>query len=60
MESSDPLYRGSVELISQFLSSMILYNHSLYFKSGEINSCRLSPLPTGSHLNYKLKIYFAI
>ena len=39
---------GSNELISTFLSSrpMILYNHPSYFKSGEINSCRLSPLPT--------------
>ena len=27
---------------------MILYNHPSYFKSGEINSCRLSPLPTNS------------
>ena len=25
---------------------MILYNPPSYFKSGEINSCRLSPLPT--------------
>ena len=25
---------------------MILYNHPSYFKSGEINSCRLWPLPT--------------
>ena len=29
---------GSSELISKFLSSMVLYNHSSYFKSGEINS----------------------
>ena len=29
-----------------FLSFMILYNHPSYFKSGEINSCGLSPLPT--------------
>ena len=36
---------GASELISKFLSSMILYNHSSYLKSGEINSCRLSPLP---------------
>ena len=49
VESSDPLYReGSSELISKLLSSMLLYNHSSYFKSGEINSCRLSPLPTRS------------
>ena len=41
-----PVQGGSSELISKFLSSMILYNHSSYFKSGEINSCRLSPLPT--------------
>ena len=36
---------GSNELISKFLSSMILYNHPSYFKGGEINSCRISPLP---------------
>ena len=41
-----PVQGGSNELISKCLSSMILYNHSSYFKSGEINSCRLSPLPT--------------
>ena len=41
-----PVQGGSNELISKFLSSMILYNHPSYFKSGEINSCRLSPLPT--------------
>ena len=41
-----PVQGGSNELISKFLSSMILYNHSSYFKSGEINSCRLSPLPS--------------
>ena len=41
-----PVQGGSSELISNFLSSMIWYNHSSYFKSGEINSCRLSPLPT--------------
>ena len=40
-----PVQGGSSELISKFLSSMILYNHSSYFKSGEINSCRLSPIP---------------
>ena len=42
-----PVQGGSSELISKFLSSMILYNyHSSCFDSGEINSCRLSPLPT--------------
>ena len=41
-----PCRRGSSELISKCLSSMILYNYSSYFKSGEISSCRLSPLPT--------------
>ena len=41
-----PVQGGSIELISKFLSSMILYNHPSHFKSGEINSCRLSPLPT--------------
>ena len=40
-----PVQGGSNELISKFLSSMILYNHPSYFKSGEINSCRLSPPP---------------
>ena len=40
-----PCTGDSNELISKFLSSMILYNHPSYFKSGEINSCRLSPLP---------------
>ena len=40
-----PVQGGSSELISKFLSPMILYNHPSYFKSGEINSCRLSPLP---------------
>ena len=40
-----PVQGGSNELISKFLSSMILYNHPSYFRSGEINSCRLSPLP---------------
>ena len=43
-----PVQGGSNELISKFLSSMILYNHPSYFMSGEINSCRLSPLPTSS------------
>ena len=47
VESSDPLLQGGCsELISKFWSSMILYNHSSYFKSGEINNCRFSPLPT--------------
>ena len=40
-----PVQGGSNELISKFLSSMILYNHPSYSKSGEVNSCRLSPLP---------------
>ena len=40
-----PVQGGSSEMISNFLSSVILYNHSSYLKSGEINSCRLSPLP---------------
>ena len=57
-----PVQGGSNELISKFLSSMILYNHLSYFKSGEINSCRLSPLPThiarlGLH-NYFLQVRF--
>ena len=54
VESSDPLYGGggSSELISNFLLSMILYNHSSYFKSGEINSCRLSPLPIRIYISY--------
>ena len=39
-----PCTEGSSELISKLLSTMILYNHSSYFKSGEINSCRVSPL----------------
>ena len=43
-----PVQGGSNELISKFLSPMILYNHPSYFKSGEINSCRLSPLPGNS------------
>ena len=29
-------------------SSMILYNHTTFFKSGERNSCRLSSLPTAT------------
>ena len=37
-----PVHGGSSELISKFLSSMILCNHSSYFKSAwEINSCIL-------------------
>ena len=40
-----PVQGGSNELISKFLSSMILYNHPSYFKIGEVNSCRLSLLP---------------
>ena len=43
VEFSDPYTGGSS---SKLLSSMLLYNHSPYFKSGEINSNRLSPLPT--------------
>ena len=45
LQTPCPVQGGSNELISKFLSSMILYNHSSYFKSGEINSCKLSPLP---------------
>ena len=41
-----------VNWFQNFLSSMIMYNHSSYFKSGEINSCRLSPLPTKTHLHF--------
>ena len=45
-----PVQGGSSDLISKFLSSMILYNHSSYFKSREINSCwspfRTLRLPT--------------
>ena len=52
-----PVQGGSNELISKCLSSMILYNHSSYFKSGEINSCRLSPLPTSSPMS---SIYSAV
>ena len=47
-----PVQGGSNELISKFLSSMILYNHPSHFKSGEINSCRLSPLPTSSGVGW--------
>ena len=53
-----PCTGGSNELISKFLSSMILYNHPSYFKSGEINSCRLSPLPTIDH-SYNWSIHVA-
>ena len=45
-----PVQGGSSELILKFVSCMILYNHSSYFKSGEINSCRLTPLPTSSRV----------
>ena len=56
---SDPLYRGgSNELISNFLSSMILYNHPSYFKSGEINSCRLSPLPNIRWIDIQEIVFF--
>ena len=41
-----PVQGGSCKLISKFLSSMTLYIHPSYFKSGEINSCELSPLST--------------
>ena len=51
-----PVQGGSNELISKFLSSMILYNHPSYFKSGEINSCRLSPLPNNDHVDVFLMI----
>ena len=55
MESSDPLYRGgSSELISRLLSSKILYNHSSYFKSGEINSCNNRPTTPARYLQYKI------
>ena len=51
-----PVQGGSNELISKFLSSMILYNHPSFFKSGEINSCRLSPLPT--YRSMVFEVYF--
>ena len=51
-----PVQGGSNELISKFLSSMILYNHSSYFKSGEINSCRLSPLPITTFIVYNMYV----
>ena len=44
-----PCTGGSSELISKISSSMILNNHSSYLESGEINSCRLSSLPTHSN-----------
>ena len=47
---------GSNELISKFLSSTILYNHPSYFKSGEINSCRLSPLPNKRHGHCRISL----
>ena len=47
-----PYTGGSSELISKLLSSMLLYNHSPYFKSAEINSNRLSPLPTSMLWSY--------
>ena len=50
-----PVQGGSNELISKFLSSMTLYNHPSYFKSGEINSCRLSPLPNNTSLHLSAK-----
>ena len=43
VESSDSLYRGFQWIDFKTLPSMLLYNNSSYFKSGEINSCRLSP-----------------
>ena len=52
-----PVQGGSSKLISKFSSSMILYNHSSYFKSGEINSCRLSPLPILSLPQGECKIH---
>ena len=47
-----PVQGGSNKLISKFLSSMILYNHPSYFKSGEINSWRLSSPPTLSNARW--------
>ena len=44
-----PVQGGSCELISKFLSSMMLYNHSSY--CGEICSCRLSPLPNHRYIS---------
>ena len=51
-----PVQGGSNELISKFVSSMISYNHPSYFKSGEINSCRLSPLPNYRALAQTLEV----
>ena len=51
-----PVQGGSNELISKFSSSMILCNHPSYFKSGEINSCRLSPLPTSGKVGMQIGI----
>ena len=48
---------GFNELISKFLSSVILYNHPSYFKSGERNSCRLSPLPNISFLENRRTMF---
>ena len=42
-------------MISKFLSSMTLYNYPLYFKSGEINSCELSTLPTNIYMPQSVK-----
>ena len=53
-----PVQGGSNELISKFVSFMILYNHPSYFKSGEITNCRLSPLPTRSKAVSFLTIEF--
>ena len=53
-----PVQGGSNELISKFLSSMILYNHPSYFKSREINSCRLSPLPTIKVIDHQKETIF--
>ena len=39
---------------------MILYNHPSYFKSGEINSCRLSPLPTTSEFLDLIYSYYLV
>ena len=44
-----PVQGGSCELISKFLPSMTLYKYPSYFKSEEINSRELSPLPNPTH-----------
>ena len=49
-----PVQGGSNDLISKFLSSMVLYNDPSYFKSGEIDSCRLSPL-NSSRYDWKIR-----